>query len=128
MKKDDSRADRWQWKTQKTVHKMISRNMRNREDELLQHKTVQWRDQIYKAMKNRKCKNKLKGSKTQYSLLTQSKGSAGVAFNVSGLLLLLPPPPTPPQKRFSKHRYLRVSHHTQKSNYYQHTEVSSFVA
>jgi hypothetical protein len=30
----DIRTDRWQWKIRKTVYKMISRNMRNR-DELM---------------------------------------------------------------------------------------------
>ena len=36
------------------------------------------------------------------------------------LLLLL--------NRSSKHWYLHVSHHAEKSNYYQHNEVCSFVA
>jgi len=36
-KRFDSRTDGWQWKTQKTVCKIFSRNMRNGEDELLQH-------------------------------------------------------------------------------------------
>ena len=36
------------------------------------------------------------------------------------LLLLL--------NRSSKHWYLHLSHHAEKSNYYQHNEVSSFIA
>jgi len=77
----------------------------------------------------------IKGQQDSVLLANQLKGSAGVAFNVRGLLLLPPLllpllllPPPPPRKKFSKHWYLHVSHHTQKSNYYQHTEMSSFVA
>jgi hypothetical protein len=47
----------------KTLYKTISRNMRNRDDELVQH--LNWHvkqravgDLICKAMKNRKCQNK----------------------------------------------------------------------
>jgi len=36
-KRYDVMTDSWQWKIRKTVHKMISRNMRNCEDELVQH-------------------------------------------------------------------------------------------
>jgi len=33
----DVMTDSWQWKIRKSVHKMISRNMRNCDDELVQH-------------------------------------------------------------------------------------------
>jgi hypothetical protein len=36
-KRFDVRTDRWQWKIRKTGYKMISRNVRNCEDELVQH-------------------------------------------------------------------------------------------
>jgi len=60
-KRFDVKSDRWQWKISKTVYKMISRNMRNPENELVQHLNCQeqWRDMIYKAITNRKCQNKL---------------------------------------------------------------------
>ena len=36
-KRFDVRTDRWHWKMRKTVYKMTSRNMRNCDDELVQH-------------------------------------------------------------------------------------------
>jgi D-ribose pyranose/furanose isomerase RbsD len=47
----------------KKVYKMISRNMRNCDEELVKiltsmQNTMQWRDLIYEAMKNRNCLNK----------------------------------------------------------------------
>jgi hypothetical protein len=33
----DIRTDRRKWKIRKTVHKMVSRNIRDRDDELVQH-------------------------------------------------------------------------------------------
>ena len=59
----------------KTVEKMISGNIRNRDDKLVQYLTnaqnrMQWRDLIYEAMKNRKCRIN-KGQKNQYYWLTK---------------------------------------------------------
>jgi len=54
------RTNGWHWKIRKTVHKIISRNMMMNWCNILTAKQnrVQRRDLIYKAMKNRKFKNK----------------------------------------------------------------------
>jgi hypothetical protein len=82
---------------------------------------VQWGDRIYKTTKNRKCQIEYRVA----TLLgnTIQKDHQGVTCEQQP-----PPPPTSTTNKFSKHRYLHVSHHTEKSNNYQHIEVSSFIA
>jgi hypothetical protein len=56
---------------------MISRNMRNRDDKLVQilpamQNRVQWRDLIFKVMIKQEMTEQIMGSKMQYFLLAQS--------------------------------------------------------
>jgi hypothetical protein len=58
------------------VHKMVSRNIRDRDDELVQHlnwHAKQWNWGIwFKNHKKQEMSGKRRGSKTQYIMLTQS--------------------------------------------------------
>jgi len=76
-KRFDVRKDRLQWKIRKTVYKMISRNMRNPEDVLVQQlnyhtKQSAMEGHYLQGHDKQEMSQKIRGSKTQYFVLTQS--------------------------------------------------------
>jgi hypothetical protein len=78
----DIRTDRWQWKIKKTLYKMINRNMRNNDDELVQNlnchanlSAIEGSDLKYHEILE--MSGNRRGSKTQYTLLIKSNGVIG---------------------------------------------------
>ena len=76
-KRSDVRTDRWQWKIRKTVYKIISRNMRNPEDELVKHlkchaKQSTMEEHDLQGHEKQEMLEQIRSSKTQNFLRTQN--------------------------------------------------------